>query len=43
MKLWHAKKDLGEPVGTPASPPDIARLEAVAANYGVDILGPRSR
>jgi quercetin dioxygenase-like cupin family protein len=33
-------KDLGEPIGTPPSPPDIAKLEAVAASYGVDILGP---
>jgi mannose-6-phosphate isomerase-like protein (cupin superfamily) len=32
-------KDLGEPVGRPPSLPDIARLEAVAANYGVEILG----
>jgi hypothetical protein len=33
-------RDLSEPAGTPRSPPDIAKLEAVAANYGVDILGP---
>jgi quercetin dioxygenase-like cupin family protein len=33
-------KDLGEPAGTPPSPPDMARLVAVAASYGIDILGP---
>jgi mannose-6-phosphate isomerase-like protein (cupin superfamily) len=33
-------KDLSEPAGTPPSPPDIAKLEAVAANYGIEILGP---
>jgi mannose-6-phosphate isomerase-like protein (cupin superfamily) len=33
-------KDLGEPAGTPPSPPDIAKLVAVAGTYGVDILGP---
>jgi mannose-6-phosphate isomerase-like protein (cupin superfamily) len=33
-------KDLGEPVGRSPSPPDIAKLVAVAASYGVDILGP---
>jgi quercetin dioxygenase-like cupin family protein len=33
-------KELSEPAGTPASPPDIAKLVAVAAKYGVDILGP---
>jgi len=33
-------KDLSEPAGTSPSPPDITKLEAVAANYGVEILGP---
>jgi mannose-6-phosphate isomerase-like protein (cupin superfamily) len=33
-------KDLSEPASTPPSPPDIAKLVAVAATYGVDILGP---
>jgi hypothetical protein len=33
-------KDLSEPAGTPPSPPDMARLVAVAASYGIDILGP---
>jgi quercetin dioxygenase-like cupin family protein len=33
-------QDLSEPVGTLPSPPDIVKLVAVAANYGVDILGP---
>jgi mannose-6-phosphate isomerase-like protein (cupin superfamily) len=32
-------KDLSEPAGKSPSPPDIAKLIAVAANYGVDILG----
>jgi quercetin dioxygenase-like cupin family protein len=30
---------LGEPAGAPTSPPDLAKLEAVAAEYGVEILG----
>jgi hypothetical protein len=29
-----------EPAGKPPSPADIAKLVAVAASYGVDILGP---
>jgi mannose-6-phosphate isomerase-like protein (cupin superfamily) len=33
-------RDFGEPAGTPPSPPDMAKLVAVASNYGVDILGP---
>ena len=33
-------KDLSEPAGTFSSAPDIAKLVAVAASYGVDILGP---
>jgi mannose-6-phosphate isomerase-like protein (cupin superfamily) len=33
-------KDLSEPAGTAPSPPDLAKLVAVAAGYGVDILGP---
>jgi quercetin dioxygenase-like cupin family protein len=33
-------KDLSEPAGMPPSPPDLAKLVAVAATYGVDILGP---
>ncbi len=33
-------KDFGEPAGTPTWPPEIAKLEAVAANDGVDIVGP---
>ena len=33
-------KDLSEPAGTLPSAPDIAKLVAVAASYGVDILGP---
>jgi hypothetical protein len=24
----------------PAEPPDVARIAAVAANYGIEILGP---
>jgi hypothetical protein len=33
-------RDLSEPAGKPPSPPDVAKLVAIAANYGVDILGP---
>ena len=33
-------KDLSEPAGAPPSPPDISKLVAIAATYGVDILGP---
>jgi hypothetical protein len=33
-------EDLGEPAGTPPSPPDLTQLVAVAAGYGVDMLGP---
>jgi mannose-6-phosphate isomerase-like protein (cupin superfamily) len=33
-------KDLSEPAATPPSPPDIAKLTAVAGSYGIDILGP---
>jgi hypothetical protein len=33
-------KDLSEPLGTPPSSPDMAKLVATAAKYGVDILGP---
>jgi hypothetical protein len=33
-------KELSEPAGTPPSRPDMAKVMAVAANYGVEILGP---
>ena len=33
-------KDLAEPLGTPPAPPELARLSAVAAKYGIDLLGP---
>jgi mannose-6-phosphate isomerase-like protein (cupin superfamily) len=33
-------RELGEPVDTPSSPTDHATIAAVAAKYGVDILGP---
>ena len=32
--------ELSEPAGTPPSPPDMAKLVAVAAKYSIDILGP---
>ena len=32
--------DMGEPDSAAAAPPDMARLAALAAQYGIDILGP---
>jgi quercetin dioxygenase-like cupin family protein len=32
--------EMSEPEGTPAAPPDLAKLIAVAAKYGIEILGP---
>jgi quercetin dioxygenase-like cupin family protein len=33
-------RTLAEPVGAPAGPPDMERIMATAAEYGIEILGP---